>query len=173
MNKCKKMNKKGASAIELVLGFIILIMLISFLIDVVAILSQYTAVSQIATETARVTSVQGGYQNTVPSGWPGGDNNYLKTDEMASVLRNKFSQSSIPDNYDITFKREDGATSSITKSAATPFMADYLTTYTITVTTKYNWIFIKNFLPVPPLTIRATRPAMSEWKYNYKNWPGE
>ena len=170
----RKLNKKGASAIEMVIGFMILIIMISFLMDIISVLLKFSTVSQVSTEVARLAGVQGGISDKVPRGWPGGSDNYVKLDSMNEFINSKFESSGISsDDWSISIKDDNGSIGRLGASTGR-IETDYLNSFTVETRVKYRWSMVSNFIPGNiEQTIVSRRPGVSEWKYNYDTWTGE
>lgn len=172
----KKLNKRGASAIEMVIGFMIVIMMLSFLLDIINVLSKYSVVAQVSTDIARMTGIQGGVLNSSPNGWPGGSQNYINMDKMNTAIAEKFASAGMQaTDWEVKiYNSSNSINGKFGKNGNSPVQLDYLTNYTIEVRADYEWSAVSNFIPGSiKQTLVSRRPATSEWKYNYNNWIGE
>jgi hypothetical protein len=164
-------NKKGVTAIEMVIGVMIFILLISFMMDVLILFWKFSVVSQTTTQIARITGLQGGAlrRSDIPDDWPD-KSGYLDIEELNDIIDNKMKTANI-DNWVMTIDRGKIGTTGV---SATPEI-DYKENFTVKTTIDYKWDFMSNFIPGMDIeqSITAKRPAMSEWKYNYSNWIGE
>lgn len=165
----KKLNKKGSSSIEIVIGMMIFIMAVCFFMDVLILSWKYSVVAQTTTQVARISSVQGGVNHSAPSDYHGG---YTTINQLNSSVREKMNSAGVKNNE----WRIDIAGGRIGKNGVSPTgNIDYKQEFQVQTTIDYRWQFTSNFIPGMSLTqsITAKRPAMSEWKHNYNSWIGE
>lgn len=167
-----KKNKKGASAIEMVIGFLFIVMMISFLVDVTIVISKYSTVAQLNTDIARITGVQGGVLNSKPAGWYGEDESYITVSKMQSMLNEKFKSAGIKNNeWSLRIVKDGAEIGRLGKSGTSQAKINYLDNYTVELSVDYSWDTIGQFLPGNiNQTLVSKRPATSEWKYDYNNW---
>lgn len=166
----KKLNKKGATAIEVVISIMMMLLLLSFMIDLLAVIWKHSVVSQVNTEVSRIVGIQGGLLNSAPEGYPGGNENYLSASEVTQLLDNKFASAGVSGDK---WKVKVGS-GTLGKDGIAEAKYDYLTTFTVEVNIDYEWEYISKMIPGQiTQTIVSKRPAMSEWKYGYNDWIGE
>lgn len=165
-------NKKGVSTIEIVIGVLIFIVVLCFMMDLLILMWKFSVIAQTNTEVARIAGIQGGFLNTPPDAYPGGNKNYVTISELESMLNDKFKSAGIASNE---WEIRIGGNGGITKNGAKrPVRFDYKETFSVEISVDYRWDFMSNILPGNlRQTITSKRPAMSEWKYNYDNWLGE
>lgn len=167
----KLKNKKGISTIEIVIGVLIFIVVLCFMMDLLILMWKFSVIAQTNTEVARIAGIQGGFLNTPPHAYPGGNKNYITISELDAMLTDKFESAGIASNeWEIRI-----GSGGITKNGAKrPVRFDYKETFSVEISVDYRWDFMSNILPGNlRQTITSKRPAMSEWKYNYDDWLGE
>lgn len=80
-----KYNKSGSMSTEIILGTLIVIILISFAIDLILISHKLMVLSTTSTYLSRTVGLQGGLLSNPPSGFEGGGNGYQR---KATVINN-------------------------------------------------------------------------------------
>lgn len=169
-------DKKGASAIEMVIGLMIIIMMIAFLMDIMNVMAKYSTVSQVSTDISRITGIQGGIRNSAPRGWPGGNDNYININELYSLVDRKLSGAGMDNTpWTVRIYNDSGSISGGFGSTGKKGVEiNYLENYTVEVELLHRWTVIGNFLPgTIEQKLVSRRPATSEWQYNYNDWIGE
>lgn len=158
----KLRSKKGVSTIEVVIGAMVFILIFGFMLDLIMLTWKFNVISQTNTQFARVAGLQGGILAGPPSQWPGGANNYVGTGKMKDIIYDSFESAGI--------KRDD-------ISIEFPFGTryEYGKTFKTKITVRYQWEYMSMMLPGSwSHSISSSRPAISEWKYNYNSgWEGE
>lgn len=167
----QKLNKKGSSTIEIVIGLMMFILVLGFLLDLIMLTWKFNVIGQTNTQIARIASIQGGVQTSAPYSYPGGDSNYVNIYQMQSIIKDKFDSSGIePNNW--TANIGNGKISSSYAYPSSPY--DYKTSFNTSISVTYTWEYMSRMLPGTfTQNITSKRPAMSEWKYNYDSWFGE
>lgn len=175
MELYKQNKKKGFSSIEIVIGFLIFIMMLAFLVDIVGVLVRYSVVAQANTDIARITGVQGGILSGAPTGWPGGEDNYINITELESMMNQKFVSVGVPmTDWTVKLHSTDGKTGNFGSIGRSGVQYDYLESYTVEIEVLNHWKSVSTFIPgMITQKFSSKRPAVSEWKYNYNDWIGE
>lgn len=164
-----KENKKGSLAIEIVIGMLAFILVLSFLMDLLMLSWKFAVLSQTSNYVVRTAGIQGGYLTSAPSGFQGGNAEYVSSSEISKDIEDKFAYAGIKkgeytvrvNGYNIT---NGGGTTEI----------DYRKPITTHIEVQYRWAFIDNFIPGQlTQTISSKRSAVSEFKYRYDTWVGE
>lgn len=161
-------NKKGMTAIEMVIGVIIFLIVLSFMLDIMVLFWKFSVVSQTATQVARITGIQGGALTSAPQAWPSADG-YMTIHDLNTMVQDKMDSADV-ENWTMTIHNGRIGTQGVSSTS----QIDYKDSFTVNLTIDYKWKFVSNFIPGMDITqsISAKRPAMSEWKYNYGNWNG-
>lgn len=164
-----KNNKKGSMAIEIVIGMLAFILVLSFLMDLLMLSWKFYVISSVSSDVARTAGIQGGFRSYAPSGFQGGDAEYMSSSDMSGKIADEFEKAGI-DAGEYTVKVNGY---SITNGGATPEV-DYRKDIKTEIKVDYRWDFIDNFIP-GQLTQKITskRSAVSEFKYRYDTWVGE
>lgn len=155
LNPFKKLkkNKKGAMAIEIIIGMMMFLMGFSFIVDLVILGSKYQVVSQTTTYVARTAGAQGGILNSEPTGFPGG---YISKSTVESRVKNIFETSGI-DSYQMTL----------------PGKTDYGEYMDVKISFDYEFSMISMFIPGDfTMKFTSNRLAFSEFKYRYDDFDG-
>lgn len=161
------------STIEIIIGMMIFLITLCFLTDLLILLWKFSVIAQTTTQVARISGIQGGALYSAPTDWPGYNKSYINIGEMEQIVGNKFATANISTNE---WNVKIGNEGNIGKNGRVETeRIDYKEEFTIETTVDYRWDFTSNILPFVNLhhTITAKRPAMSEWKYDYKEWDGE
>lgn len=166
-----KQNKKGASSIEIIIGIFMFLIIMCFMMDVLVLLWKTSVVAQTNTQIARIAGIQGGIRNSAPSGYPGGNSNYININDLSSIVENKFKSAGIKKSEWIAVI----GNGKIGKSGKVQTREyDYKEFFDIDIVIDYKWTFIGNIIPGNLKgKFSSKRTTMSEWKYNYNSWSGE
>lgn len=166
----KKIMKKkdGVSSIELVISIMIFLMVLCFFLDITMLTWKFTSLSSVNTNVTRAVSLQGGVKNTVPSGYPGGNTEYLTSSELYDLVENVLNGAGVEDyEFDVYINN-------IKLTSNSNIQVDYLQPINVKITTRYDWVYISNFIPGNlSHTVSSERNSLSEFKYNYDSWSGE
>lgn len=151
-------SKKGFLAIEIVIGMFMFLLILSFLTDVSLLTWKFNAISHANSSLARTVGIQGGLLSSTPVNFPGGDENYVTISEMDSRIKEIMDKAGV-EEYSYT---------------VTPNKADYGEYITTTITAKYKWSLLSNFIPGDvEHELVSKRTVMSEFKYRYDSFKGE
>lgn len=163
-----KSNHKGASSIEIIIGIMMLIMVLSFATDILILSWKFSVISQTNTWIARVAGIQGGVRTSAPAGYP---DEYITIQNMNEIVSDKLSSAGIePGKWLVQIGNGRLGKNGVSSSSA----YDYKTFFDTSIEIEYKWQFMSNFIPGDLRnTIKSKRPAMSEWKHNYDSWIGE
>lgn len=142
-------NKKGFGTFELVIFSLIFIAMISFLVDLSLITWQYNSVSNLNSFVTNTISQQSGISNTVPHGYP---NTYITSQQLYNIVVAEMAQNGIREgDWDIR----------INNTALRPNtnirLNDPKQSFTITLTTSYEWRAFSNFVPIRKGEIRSVK----------------
>jgi len=156
----KKINKekKGASAIEIVAGMMMFLVIMSFMVDIAMLTWKFQIISQTNTYIARTVGIQGGLLVSMPDGFPGGNESYITYSEMESKVKNNMNKAGI-EEYSFN---------------VTPGEIDYGDSIDTRVVAEYKWQLTSNFIPGEITNdIKSDRTVFSEFKYRYDSFKGE
>ena len=171
LKRLKKQIKSSDGSLDIfsfVTGVIVSIFLICMLLDLMLIGWQFNGISQLNTQIARTASIQGGVLNTAPRDYPG---NYVTLTDLSNTVNSRMRSLGVP-NSEYQVDIGNGSIGRNGDFASSEY--DYKTHFTTRVTTTYHWKFLRMLFPIAGgREISSTRPAMSEWKYNYGTWDGE
>lgn len=159
-------EKGGATAIEVVIGVLIFLLVFCALFDLLVLSWRFAVISQTTTHVARTVGLQGGIMASAPGGFPGGSEQYVTSSQLkANVERNFAAASILPGEYSVTVNGvEIGGNVDI----------DYREFADIRTEVDYTWEALSNFFPGDLSSqVYSKRVAMSEFKYRYDNWVGE
>lgn len=161
------MNKKGVTAIEVVIGVLIFMIVLFFGTDIIKIGLHFSTISQTTTEVARIGSIQGGFANSKPANYPG---DYVTIHDLNESIERKFNAAGIEsEDYHI-----DIGSGYVGNKGVRPATYDYKQDFEVSTTLRYRWTLMERVLKFDrEQTLNSKRIAMSEWKYNYNNWDGE
>lgn len=161
-----KKDEKGVMAIEIVIGTFITLLIVAFLLDVLQIGWKFTAISQTNTYIARTVGIQGGLLKQAPTGFQGGDKQYISTKEMKEQIDRKMASAGIDaNNYKVYINGVP-----ITQEVA----VDYGQPITTRMEVKYKWVFFSNLSPGNQYSeVASERQGLSEFKYRYDGWDKE
>jgi len=162
-------DKKGAMALEIVIGIFTFIIVLCFLVDLLMLSWKFAVISSTNSYVARTAGIQGGILATAPDGFPGGNTAYISTNEMRNKLNDNFKSAGIESGkYSV---KVNGKTVS---SGASTGEVDYRQPVTTEINVTYKWDLMSNFVPGDlTQTMTSTRSSMSEFKYRYDTWVGE
>lgn len=167
-----KDSEKGMTALEMVIGVLIFVLLLAFMIDILVLFWKFSVLSQTTTQVARIAGLQGGVLNKAPEDWPARES-YITINDLNGIVERKFDSASVDSNdWEMSIGhgglRKTGQTSSTGE-------IDYKEEFTVETRLDYEWTYMSKVIPGMNLVqeIRAKRPAMSEWKYDYNSWEGE
>jgi len=167
--KRKTKDKKGATAIEIMIGMIAFIIVLCLLVDLMVIGWKFAVISQTNSYVTRTAGLQGGILAKAPSGFPGGNTAYISSSEMKTKISNKFAGAGVKSGeYTVKVNGYNVGNGSSTNEI------DYRGTITTDIEVKYKWDLSSNFIPgAIQKTISSSRSSMSEFKYRYDEWVGE
>jgi hypothetical protein len=162
LNRLKgfKKNKKGALAIEIVIGMMMFLMITSFLTDVALLTWKFTVVADTNSYLARTAGIQGGLLTSTPANYPGGSTAYVTKTEMDAKIKENFERAGITSGqYSYNLSKTN---------------ADYGEMITTEIRAEYKWAMLSNWIPGNVTNeISSKRTVMSEFKYRYDNFKGE
>lgn len=183
LKRLKKQIKSSDGSLDIfsfITGVIISIFLICMLLDLMRLGWQFNGISQLNTQIARTASIQGGVLNTAPRDYPG---NYVTVADLSDIVYERVkslvgeNEANEPGKYSISIIDNTSDTPIITGNGnyIASKVYDYKDPFTTKVTLTYEWKFLNAISPLRlgNQSISSTRPAMSEWKYNYGTWDGE
>lgn len=167
--KTIKKNQEGVTAIEMVIGVLIFIILLSFMMDILMLFWKFSVLSQTTTQVSRIASIQGGVRDKAPEYWASGDD-YITIKKLNNMVQDKMDTANI-ETWNVKIDTGKVGTEGVSPTKE----IDYKSSFEVTSTIEYKWSFVSNFVPGMDLTqtLTAKRPAMSEWKYDYNKWDGE
>ena len=175
----KLKNRNGASSIDLVIGFLIFIILFSFLFDFFFVAYKQHQVSRLVSDITRKIAIQSGLKNATPTNYPGGDKNYITTDEAYDTIKSYMDNLGIT-NYNVVVTLQDRnvnypSYNSFTLRKGHPgYNTDFRGKVTVEITYTYKWGVWRSFVPGIPDGSRAiTRVGYGEYKHDYSSWRGE
>lgn len=155
-----KKDKKGFMAIEIVIGMLMFLAIVSFVSDVALLTWKFNVVAQTNSHLARQVGIQGGLLSSTPENFPGGSSAYVTKSQMDEKIRENFKKAGIKESeysYSLSTNK-----------------ADYGEMITTTVKATYKWKMISNFIPGDiTQEITSKRSVMSEFKYRYDDFKGE
>ena len=169
--KERSKSKKGASVLEFAFGLLTFVLLFAFTVDVVMIATKQNTVSQTANQVVRQIAIQGGVKPNAPKNYPGGNQAYMDSREMTSMMRERMNDTGIG-NSDwsmkiVAFNPSGQPVKSQGLSNGTNIEVDYQDMFEFEITYKYNWIIMGQLLP--PMKEKITsvqkRSSVSEYKY--------
>jgi Flp pilus assembly protein TadG len=168
LQKFKK-DKKGVSAIEIVIGIFVFLIVLSFLVDLLTLSWKFAVISSTNSYVARTAGLQGGIESKAPDGFPGNNKAYISSSEMESRIATDFTNAGIQDgDYSV---RVNGALVSKGQSTAE---VDYRNSITTQIDVTYKWALMSNFIPGDlTQSLTSTRNVLSEFQFRYDNWTGE
>lgn len=156
----------GATAIEIVIGVLIFLLVFCAILDLLVLSWRFAIVSQTTTHVARTVGLQGGIMASAPDGFPGGSEQYVTSSQLKANIEKNFAAASIlPGEYSVTVNGvEVGGSVDI----------DYREFADIRTEVDYTWEALSNFFPGDLSSqVYSKRVAMSEFKYRYDSWVGE
>lgn len=165
----KRFRKKdGVTTIEILIGMMIFLMLLCFMMDILTLSWRFISLSSVNNNITRAVSVQGGVRTSAPSGYPGGNSDYLSSSELYSIVKDNLNKSGVEtSDFNVYINGSRLRSSS-------NIQIDYLKPIEVRIVTKYDWAYISNFIPgTLNNQITSERNALSEFKYNYDSWSGE
>lgn len=183
-------KKRGSIVIEAVMGTMVAIVVFCAICDLVILSNRNSTMTDTAKELARTISVQGGALDTKPAGFA---SNYYTMSELAQMIEANMEAAGFRDeDYRISIQYTriyDDDTNEAQDTDGTQVIMgfdddgnfyysptlkiDYLSNFTITVESAYQWIFL-GFLTGGDVTkLTVSMPGTSEFKYNYDYWPSE
>lgn len=154
-------NKKGEQAIIMVIGFMIMLLLLTFFLDVVVISRKHAALSDTAGMIARLAALQGGVLDSAPNGY---DSAYTNRSELLDKIAVSLKSAGISKqavNVEINGK-------DIFKTETDKL--DYGSIITVTMKLRYSFKYIS---AIPTKEMNVVRVAISEFKYRYDDWDGD
>lgn len=176
MLKKLKENKKGSLAIEIVTGMLMMLLIVSFLMDILTLTWRFHVVSTDNYYLARTASVQGGIETLAPDGYQGAINKgrdpkdaYDIATEVRTKIDNDFSNAGIASgDYEIYVNGIN-----ITRTGGTGEI-DYLKPIETEIRVKYKWSMVSNFIPGQiDNWLSSKRSSKSEFKHRYDDWKDE
>lgn len=167
-NRLKK-DKSGSLAIEIVAGMLMFVAIVSVMIDVLLLTWRFQVVSQTNEFVTRTAQVQGGILGTAPNGFPGGEENYINSHEMAALIKDKFDKAGIEDGEYVVL-----VNGSNVGAGESTVRIDYLNPIRTEIRILYEWKFTSNIIPGAVSNwLSSKRSSLSEFKYRYDSWIGE
>ena len=159
-------EKGGIWTIEFVVAVLITLMVLCALLDILILSWRFAVISQTTNHLARTIALQGGVERTVPTGYPGGDEVYLKMSELEDDVARMLEYSDIElADYNIQINGVN---------FGTPIRVDYRGDIMVEMEVDYEWAFLSNFIPGDlSHSVHSKRATISEYKYHYENWVGE
>lgn len=161
-------NKNGISSIELIISMMIFLLVLCFFLDITMLTWRFTSLSSVNSNVTRAVSIQGGVRTTAPSGYPGGNTEYLSSRKIRDLVADVLHGAGVEDaDFDVYINGSKLRNNS-------NIQIDYLKPVNVKITTRYDWKYVSNLIP-GSLNHRVTseRNALSEFKYNYDSWSGE
>lgn len=159
-SKKDKKGKKGFIAIEIVIGMMMFLAIVSFMTDVALLTWKFNVVAQTNSHLARQVGIQGGLLSSTPENFPGGSSAYVSKSAMDAKIKENFKKAGIKESeysYSLSTNK-----------------ADYGEMITTTVKATYKWKLLSNFVPGDVTQeITSKRSVMSEFKYRYDDFKGE
>lgn len=165
--KSKLSNKQGVSAIEIVVGCLIFLMLMCFMTDIAVLTWKFSAISQTNTHLARTVGLQGGALASAPQGFPGGNAAYASKTEIYNTIKENLNKAGIKDGeFKVMINNSE--------LRAQNKEVDYRDFLTTTIELDYKWDMTSNFVPGSITNkLKSKRSSISEFKYRYDTWIGE
>lgn len=163
-------KKKGATAIEAVVGLLALVMIMAFFVDMLTIVQQRYTVSQTANTLVRTIATQGGIQSQTPNNYPNGDANYVTSMELYRTLSERMLGLDV-DEWSLTVTDDKGVTTNV--GVGTKVKFDYRESFTIAFRYDSKWHITNQIIPgmSDSFTITQKRTAISEYEDNYnEDW---
>lgn len=164
-----KQEKKGSTAIEIVIGVLFFVILIAVIADMLIIAFQWQTVSQLNSYVARTSGIQGGVLTGTPTGYPGGSAAYITLGEMNNVIDKKFNEIGISKaDYSVIVNGKN-----ISNGGSTGEI-DYGIEFDTRIEFNYTWKILSSMIPGDvKQKLSSTRTTISEFKYRYDSWVGE
>lgn len=151
--------------------YVVAITLIAIFGDVAMYGFQSVTTAKVATTVSKVIAVQGGVLSKPPDGYPGGKDAYYTPKQLQALIQKNLSKSGVKDG---DWKVEVDGKTLITSSSCQTIKKDWMEEMNIELKTRYHWPILSKVLKSQwDTTINASRPKLSEWKYNYDEWLGE
>lgn len=180
MSLIKKIKEtKGMTGIDYIISFLVFILIFSFCFDMFFIGYKQYQVSKVASTIVRDITTQSGIKNTVPNNYPGGDGNYVRTDEAYRFIEKQMSNLGIT-NWSVQISMKDRNTSAssektfILTNNSSGYNTDYRGEISITINYTYKWGLWSQLVPGTLNGSRSiTRTGYGEYKHDYNNWKGE
>ena len=173
----KLKERKGMASIDYIISFLVFILLFSFIFDMFLIGYKQYQVSRVASAIVRDISKQSGLKSTVPFNFPGGDGNYVRTNEAYNFTETQMKNLGIDKwNAQISMtNRGNNKKNSFTLAKDYEgYNTDYRGEITITINYEYKWGLWSQLAPgVKGGTRSVTRTGFGEYKHDYTSWKGE
>lgn len=171
-------NKKGSNIINGVLGLFIFIILVAFFVDIATIMWKSIVTTQLTNSLERTLCIQSGVQTNVPTGFPGGNNNYVTSSQLYNDLKTQLKNKANIDDFSVKIKSYDkngDSNRTTTFNKNTKLQVDYRGRIQVQLKTHYTWGFIGNLIPSlkQDKDFVAIRSGVTEFKYDYDKWIGE
>lgn len=168
LEKLKK-DKKGAMAIEIMIGMIAFIIVLCFLADLLILSWKFYVISETNKFVARTAGLQGGFLTSAPEGYPGGKEAYINSNQLRKKLIEDFDSAGIEEgDYDVSVNGYSLINGNGTNDI------DYMKEIDTSVEVTYKWDLSSNFIPGSiSQKISSKRSTLSEFKYRYDVWDGE
>lgn len=156
-------NQKGFSSLEITIGVIILLVIISAITDFSRTAAADSSVSAIANYVAETLSEQGGLSQTKPEGFIG---NYVKPNELLSHIKQSMDSIGIPeDRWKLELQTESDGSPRLITSGSDFETLPYKSKLTIILTYQNKLSLLNQQLPVnlPDLNRRLVRKVVTTY----------
>lgn len=135
-------NKKGLTVIEVAIFALIFIIILSFFVDLTIITWKFNAISRATTFVARIVSKQSGIKPYAPSGYPGGNSNYINTYSLYEQVTDELKHAGFKDSeWELTINnyKLNPYSNLEFRNPEQPIV--------IRLKANYSWSLISNFIP--------------------------
>lgn len=168
--------KKGASTIEFLNSMLIFIILFISAIELFFLGYKYIAISSFANSLVQVISIQGGIQETSPTGYETASVKYVNTQDIFNTVES-VAQSMGQDKSSLTIKiryqksQSDGSVvyNTVTLNNNSNIKIEYGNWFEITVECKLENILTGELVPIDTSlsTISRTKGGVSQFEFDY------
>lgn len=163
--------KKGAHAIEVIIGMLIFILLFGFFFDMFYITNKQFTVDRQIGILSRTIAVQGGVKRSAPTGYS--DNEaYMTSAEMSAHIQRVMRDIDIePDEYHVMVTRYNEHNQPVDMralNAATQFEVDYEQRFELYISYNYKWTLMGQLVPGMGGTREAVRRRSNVSEYRYR-----
>lgn len=167
----KRNPKKGANAIEVIIGMLIFMLLFGFFFDMFNITTKQFSVDRQIGIVSRTIAVQGGVKRSAPSGYSANET-YLTATQLhghiGAVMRDI---NVLPGEYSVRLTRYNAnnqPVSTRTLTATTEFEVDYEQRFEVEIQYSFKWKLMGQLVPGMGGTRTATRKRSNVSEYRYR-----